>query len=94
MSDFWHGLVNYKPKTQQRYFVADCDKNGEVICDSVYEINLEKTVAEVREQLQEDLMSWASVNDLLLEQDCHEICDIVTTNMEELKLKQNEKTCK
>lgn len=96
MSDFWHGLVNYKPKAQQRYFVADCDSNGEAIGDSIYEINLEKTVAEVREQLQEDLMSWANSKPYgdELEQDCDDLCEIVVTNMKELELKQKEKTCK
>ena len=71
----------------KRYFVADCNKDGEAISDSIFEINYEQTVAEVREQLQEDLIAWASCDPLgeEPEQDRDDLCQIVVNNFKDLE---------
>ena len=41
----------------KRYFFADCDKDGECISESIFEINLEQELANTKEQIQEDIIS-------------------------------------
>ena len=82
MINYWHDLVNYKKKKMKRYFVADCDKDGEAISDSIFEINYEQTVAEVREQIQEDIRAYLPHAD---DQMMDGLCQIVVDNFEDLK---------
>ena len=68
----------------KRYFVADCDSEGECISESIFEINYEQTVVEVKEQIQEDIISYCeSGNPLGLSAD--DLCQIVVDNFKELK---------
>ena len=79
------GAYLYEKKKEtmmKRYFVADCDDEGECISESIFEINYEQTVAEVREQIQEDIRTY------LPHADDHVIdglCQIIVDNFEKLK---------
>lgn len=71
----------------KRYFVADCNKDGEAISDSIFEINYEQTVAEVREQLQENLRSWVCSQPYGddAEDACDDLCQIVVDDFKQLE---------
>jgi hypothetical protein len=87
MSDYWTGLLNYKQKEKQhRYFRAEVDEDGEV-CGDICEINFIEERDRIKEQLQEDLIAWASCDPLgeEPEQDRDDLCQIVVNNFEEFE---------
>jgi hypothetical protein len=78
----------------KRYFVTDCDENGEAIAGTIFEINLEESVAATREQTQEDIRSYfdgAVPPFVFTAQDkvdwSDDLCQIVVDNFKNMELK-------
>ena len=78
----------------RRYFVADCDVNGEVVNDSIHEINLEEALAEAKEQIQEDVITYMggftppfTFTDEDKQSITDDVCDIVTDNFSKIEYK-------
>ena len=81
------GAYLYEKKKEammKRYFVADCDEDGEAISDSIFEINYEQTVAEVKEQIQEDIICYVEAVGGE-EENADALCQIVVDNFKKLK---------
>jgi len=72
----------------KRYFFADCDKDGECISESIFEINLEQELANTKEQIQEDIISvvhstpYGDENQELAD----DLCQVVVDNFKKLEI--------
>ena len=72
----------------KRYFFADCDKDGEFISESIFEINLEQELANTKEQIQEDIISvvhstpYGDENQELAD----DLCQVVVDNFKKLEI--------
>ena len=77
MSDYWTGLVNYKQK-QHRYFRAEVDEDGEV-CGEVVEVNFIEERDNIKEQIQEDILSYFDSGPTNEEWE-NDLCEIVVNN--------------
>ena len=78
----------------KRYFVTDCEENGEAIAGTIHEINLEESVAETREQTQEDIRGYfegAIPPFVFTDQDkvdwCDDLCQVVVDNFKNMELR-------
>ena len=66
--------------------MADCDSAGEVVNGSIHEINYDETVTEVREQIQEDIITYlAGRHESSVQLDGDDLCQIVVDNFQDLK---------
>jgi len=78
MSDYWTGLVNYKQGKAHRYFRAQVDDNGEAIENTICEINFTEERDRIKEQIQEDIITYLDPKtDELMTDD---LCQIVVDN--------------